>query len=593
MRRGNWAEAESLCRARLSARPHDADATHLLGLVRKQAGDFVSAEQLLRRSVELAPRRADFHHNLANLLRGRARYGDAEAAFRAALAVDPAFRPARLGLAGLYNQAGQYAVAESEARRLLAIDARNADAHVALGVAQRGQGRIGDAEATYRAALQIAPGNVVARHNLGALLGQLDRAEESIAELDRAAASGLRGREISFNRGRALFSLYRFDDAEAAFEDALRAAPADVETHVQLAKIRHMRGDADFARAVREAAIARASDLRLQLTYAEILRRGGDREGAERALRPILRDERGRTPATLIALAATLHEMDRVAEALPLAREAHVLAPDDGAVSDELVTLLLSAGEPDEAWPLIERESARNPLNQGWFAYRATAARLLGRPDYGILYDYDAFVRPYDLAPPSGWSSIEAFHADLVPALEARHRLESHPLDQSLRGGTQTARSLLTDPSPVIRAFIEALAEPIQAYRDALGFDPAHPLRSRNRGATRIVGAWSVRLRRGGYHVNHVHPEGWVSSAYYVSVPPEVQDETLRSGWIKFGEPRYAVPGVTPERFVQPRAGRLVLFPSYMWHGTTPITGDAPRMTIAFDAVPDAGAAGQ
>ena len=33
-------------------------------------------------------------------------------------------------------------------------------------------------------------------------------------------------------------------------------------------------------------------------------------------------------------------------------------------------------------------------------------------------------------------------------------------------------------------------------------------------------------------------------------------------------------------------AGRLVLFPSYMWHGTTPITGDAPRLTIAFDAVP-------
>jgi hypothetical protein len=29
-----------------------------------------------------------------------------------------------------------------------------------------------------------------------------------------------------------------------------------------------------------------------------------------------------------------------------------------------------------------------------------------------------------------------------------------------------------------------------------------------------------------------------------------------------------------------------VLFPSYMWHGTTPITGDQPRMTIAFDAVP-------
>lgn len=54
------------------------------------------------------------------------------------------------------------------------------------------------------------------------------------------------------------------------------------------------------------------------------------------------------------------------------------------------------------------------------------------------------------------------------------------------------------------------------------------------------------------------------------------------SGWIKFGETRYPVPGGV----VQPRAGRLLLFPSYMWHGTNPIHGSEPRTAIAFDAVP-------
>jgi hypothetical protein len=29
-----------------------------------------------------------------------------------------------------------------------------------------------------------------------------------------------------------------------------------------------------------------------------------------------------------------------------------------------------------------------------------------------------------------------------------------------------------------------------------------------------------------------------------------------------------------------------VLFPSYMWHGTMPIYGDNPRMSIAFDIKP-------
>jgi hypothetical protein len=40
------------------------------------------------------------------------------------------------------------------------------------------------------------------------------------------------------------------------------------------------------------------------------------------------------------------------------------------------------------------------------------------------------------------------------------------------------------------------------------------------------------------------------------------------------------------EHFVKPKPGRLVLFPSYMWHGTVPFTTDEARMTIAFDAVP-------
>ena len=87
--------------------------------------------------------------------------------------------------------------------------------------------------------------------------------------------------------------------------------------------------------------------------------------------------------------------------------------------------------------------------------------------------------------------------------------------------------------------------------------------------------------------MNHVHPEGWISSAYYAEVPGEVEDVSSKSGWIKFGEPRYPVPGVVAEKFVQPKQGRLVLFPSYMWHGTTPIHGDEPRMTIAFDVVTD------
>jgi hypothetical protein len=39
-------------------------------------------------------------------------------------------------------------------------------------------------------------------------------------------------------------------------------------------------------------------------------------------------------------------------------------------------------------------------------------------------------------------------------------------------------------------------------------------------------------------------------------------------------------------RAIQPVTGRLVLFPSYMWHGTVPFHDKSARTTIAFDVVP-------
>ena len=40
------------------------------------------------------------------------------------------------------------------------------------------------------------------------------------------------------------------------------------------------------------------------------------------------------------------------------------------------------------------------------------------------------------------------------------------------------------------------------------------------------------------------------------------------------------------DHFVRPEPGRLVLFPSYMWHGTAPFSGDEDRLTVAFDIMP-------
>jgi hypothetical protein len=99
----------------------------------------------------------------------------------------------------------------------------------------------------------------------------------------------------------------------------------------------------------------------------------------------------------------------------------------------------------------------------------------------------------------------------------------------------------------------------------------------------KIASAWSVRLNGGGFHLNHVHPEGWLSSAFYVRLPKVASGH---EGWLQFGEPGPPTsPKLDADHLVQPQAGMLVLFPSYMWHGTVPFAGCEKRLTCAFDIV--------
>ena len=64
--------------------------------------------------------------------------------------------------------------------------------------------------------------------------------------------------------------------------------------------------------------------------------------------------------------------------------------------------------------------------------------------------------------------------------------------------------------------------------------------------------------------------------------------ETREDGWIEFGLPpaELAPEEGLPRKRLSPRVGELVTFPSYLYHRTVPHTGDAPRISLAFDVLP-------
>jgi uncharacterized protein (TIGR02466 family) len=245
----------------------------------------------------------------------------------------------------------------------------------------------------------------------------------------------------------------------------------------------------------------------------------------------------------------------------------------------------MALGQGAEALAIARRGLAAAPLSQGLLACAETAGRLVGDTQAAALCDYDAMVGEYMIERPDGWPALAAYLADLAAALQAVHTYQRHHSDQSLHGGSQTTYLLTGSADPAIQAFFRAVDAPIRRHMAALGQGP-DPLRRRNSAAYRIHGAWSVRLKPGGYHRDHFHSEGWLSSAFYVETPTQALDRD-HQGWLRLGHPPFPTePPLAPKRYVRPAPGKLVLFPSYMWHGTEPFTTDEARMTIAFDAVP-------
>jgi hypothetical protein len=72
-----------------------------------------------------------------------------------------------------------------------------------------------------------------------------------------------------------------------------------------------------------------------------------------------------------------------------------------------------------------------------------------------------------------------------------------------------------------------------------------------------------------------------------VDLPQEVRAAQDQAGHIQFGVPLLDKDLTLPaRRILKPEVGKLVLFPSYMWHGTIPFHSEQSRLTVAFDLLP-------
>lgn len=390
----------------------------------------------------------------------------------------------------------------------------------------------------FERAQAVDPDNLMlARNHAGALAGE-GRADEGIAMLVARLA-----RHPDWIDGHKLITSLRLThgdsgDAARSYAAACRVQPQNAVLRLAWFHTASLRKDWAAAVAIIDEGVALMGDTR-GLTLARLF----------------IASESGSTDPALFDSVAAVRD-----PGLDLAQ----------------VRFWLRMGDPARAQAIAARNIGTAAEAVFW-PYLSLCWRLRGDERAAWLDAPGTFIRAYDL-------DFGGALDHLATTLRTLHTRSATFIEQSVRGGTQTDGNLFLHHDPAIQSVRAKVRAAVADYVANLPPpDPAHPLLGAPRGDILFEGSWSVRLSAQGFHACHTHSRGWISSALYVALPKADAMGSPPAGWLSFGTPPPELGlDLKPYAQIEPRAGRLVLFPSTMWHGTVPFDGDE-RLSIAFD----------
>jgi uncharacterized protein (TIGR02466 family) len=161
------------------------------------------------------------------------------------------------------------------------------------------------------------------------------------------------------------------------------------------------------------------------------------------------------------------------------------------------------------------------------------------------------------------------------------HQSESAGVNKSSRGGWHSEVGELEfcgDAGQRLIAHMRGLADEATRHVSAEFREPLSPLHWR-------IYAWANVNRAGDFNKMHVHPASTWSGTYYV----DSGDPTNGAAPLHLFDPCPArtvsfLPNVVHESvYIHPKAGLMVLFPSYVPHMVFPHEGTGTRISIAFN----------
>ena len=417
-------------------------------------------------------------------------------------------------------------------------------------------GRFDDALAAARNLLAFSPGDPDALAVAGIASLLLGQAEPAIAHLEAAVKRRQDMPVVWLHLGNARKTLGRKDDAIKAYRKALTLKPDLAPASHNLGTLLQEAGQHEEAAAIYRAAIARAPQ-----------------------------------PAgTWRNLALALEETKHLKEAEEAYRQAIAKDPDWLIPRSAHMRLLWTLREMDALLAACDDWLAQRPGDTEALAWTCLALAEKGEAArLAALLDFDGLVRVFDHDPPPGWASMAEFHAALRAHVYAHPTLKVPPQDHPTYHHPDLAitEELLAGTRGPMEGYEALVRLAVERYRASLPAD--HPVRV-NWPARWRLSVWATLLKGQGNLVPHIHLDGYIGGVYYALLPAvAAREDSDQAAWFELGRPpeELGCTHIPSTRRIQPREGRMILFPSYFYHGTVPFTAGEDRISIAFDVVPE------
>jgi len=517
------------------------------------------------------------------------RGGDPHRAFEVCRTV-LADQPDNVDALSLAGVAAYHAGLADEAFALLTLavdhDPTHAESWTNLGNLLVHRGETDAAVEAYQTAMAADPDYPESYFNFATLMENLGHLPQALQAYHKTLEKAAEHEPARHGMGNVLKSLGRLVEAKAVYEETLERSPSQPAVRANLAAVLHELGDLDGAAAQCRRALAAAPTLlearyNLGLALQELERF----DEAVAAYDMVL----GRVPDHAAAAhnrADALQRSGRLDEAREAYERTITIDPDFAKPQVNLADLNLQLGDPDAALSVCDGFLSGHPGNTDLLAFKAIALGDAGREtEAAALVDFDRLLHTVDVELPPDFRSLDAFNGALVAHLLDHPTLTPSPLSHATREGRHSGE-LLSDPRGPFADFETIVHKAVSAYRKTLGRDAHHPF---------LVGpperldlsVWGVVMEAGGHQIPHIHPAAWMSGVYYAEIPDSIGGED-RAGWLEFGRPPGHFHNRTepPLCALRPKAGLMVLFPSYFYHHTIPFEMDQRRISIAFDLIP-------